>query len=86
VGPRDVAPDIASAVCEKMLPGIMEHCRAKFGAAKPAARLSRGVAGVAGTTQMYTLPGSVRAVSETLPEILETVEHVLFTLHGLDRH
>ena len=86
VGPRDVAPDVVSAVCEKMLPGIMEHLRAKFGADKPAARLSRGIAGVAGTTQIYTLPGSVRAVSETLPEILETVEHVLFTLHGLDRH
>jgi len=86
VGPRDIAPEVVEGVCEKVLPGIMEHIRAKFGADKPAARLSRSVAGVAGATQIYAVPGSVRAVSEYLPEILETVEHVLFTLHGLDRH
>jgi len=86
VGPRDVAPEVVTAVCEKTLPGIMEHIRAKYGAAKPAARLSRSVAGVAGTTQIYAVPGSVRAVSEYVPEILQTVEHVLRTLHGLDGH
>jgi len=86
VGPRDIAPEAVSSACEKTLPGVMEHIRAKFGADKPAARLSRSVAGVAGRTQIYAVPGSVRAVSEYLPEILQTVEHVLFTLHGLDRH
>ena len=86
VGPRDIAPEVVAAACEKTLPGIMEHIRAKFGADKPAARLSRSVAGVADRTQIYALPGSVRAVSEYLPEILQTVEHVLFTLHGLDVH
>jgi len=86
VGPRDIASEVVTAVCDKMLPGIMEYIRGKFGAAKPAARLSRSVAGVAGATQLYAVPGSVRAVGEYLPEILQTVEHVLFTLHGLDRH
>ena len=86
VGPRDIAPEVVSAACEKVLPGIMEHIRAKFGADKPAARLSRSVAGVAGTTQIYAVPGSVRAGSEYVLEILGTVEHVLFTRHGLDRH
>ena len=86
VGPRDMAPEVVTAVCEKTLPGITEHIRAKFGAAKPAARLSRSVVGVAGATQIYAIPGSVRAVSEYVPEILETVEHVLFTLHELGRH
>ena len=86
VGPRDIAPEIVAAASDKTLPGIMEHIRAKFGADKPAARLSRSVAGVAGQTQIYAVPGSVRAVSEYLSEILQTVEHVLFTLHGLDVH
>ena len=86
VGPRDVTPEAAVAVCEKLMPGIMENIRLKFGAAKPNALLSRSIAGVAGTTQIYTLPGSVRAVEEYLGEILKTMEHVHFMLHGLDAH
>ena len=86
VGPRDITPETAVAFCDKLVPGIMENIRTKFGAAKPNALLSRSIAGVAGQTQVYTLPGSVRAVEEYLGEILKTVEHVLCMLHGLDAH
>ena len=86
VGPRDIAPETVAAVCEKTIPGIMEHIRVKFGADQPNALLSRGLAGVIGTTQVYTLPGSVRAVQEYMGEILKTIEHVIFMLHGVDRH
>jgi molybdenum cofactor synthesis domain-containing protein len=86
LGPRDIAPETVAPLCDKLIPGIMEHIRAKFGANNPRARLSRAVAGVAVTTQIYTLPGSVRAVEEYLPEILVTLEHVAETLHGVDRH
>jgi molybdenum cofactor synthesis domain-containing protein len=86
VGPRDITPDVVAPRCDKLLPGIMDHIRVKFGAQHPAARLSRAVAGVAGRTQFYTLPGSVRAVEEYLGAILETFEHLLFMLHGLDVH
>ncbi len=86
VGPRDIAPDTVGPLCDKLLPGIMEHVRAKFGANNPRARLSRAIAGVMGTTQIYTLPGSVRAVEEYLPEILVTLEHIADTLHGEDTH
>ncbi|MGO9110225.1 MAG: molybdenum cofactor biosynthesis protein B [Thermoguttaceae bacterium] len=86
VGPRDVAPDTVGPLCDKRIPGIMEHIRAKFGANNPRARLSRAIAGVAGTTQIYTLPGSVRAVEEYLPEILVTLEHIADILHGADTH
>ena len=61
VGPRDVAPETIVPLCDKLIPGIMEHIRAKFGQNNPRARLSRAVAGVMGTTQIYALPGSVRA-------------------------
>ncbi len=86
VGPRDIAPETVEPLCDKLIPGIMEHIRAKFGANNPRARLSRAIAGVAGTTQIYTLPGSVRAVEEYMPEILVTLEHVADTLHGKDTH
>ncbi|MBI2844745.1 MAG: MOSC domain-containing protein [Armatimonadetes bacterium] len=86
IGPRDITPETVESICDKIIPGIMEHIRMKFGAEKPNALLSRGVAGVAGCTLIYTLPGSVRAVDEYMGEILRTLEHLLFMLHGIDRH
>ena len=49
-------------------------------------RASRSVAGVIGTTLVYVLPGSVRAVNEYLAEILPTIEHSLLMLSGIDAH
>jgi molybdenum cofactor synthesis domain-containing protein len=86
VGPRDITPDTVAALCDRFIPGIMEHIRAKFGATNPRARLSRAVAGIAGKTQIYTLPGSVRAVEEYMPEILVTLEHIADLLRGADAH
>ncbi|MEA1950393.1 MAG: molybdenum cofactor synthesis domain-containing protein [Planctomycetota bacterium] len=86
VGPRDITPEVVSEVCEKLVPGIMENIRIKFGSAKPNALLSRSVAGAAGKTQIYALPGSVKAVTEYMGEILKTLEHIVFMLHGLDVH
>jgi molybdopterin adenylyltransferase len=86
LGPRDLTPEVVTPLCDKLIPGIMEHIRAKFGAAKPNARLSRSVAGVMGQTQVYTLPGSVRAVEEYLDEILPTLEHAWAMVHALDLH
>jgi len=86
IGPRDITPETVAALCERLIPGIMEHVRAKHGQQNPRARLSRSIAGVAGKTQIYTLPGSVRAVEEYLEEILKTLEHVVYMLHELDVH
>jgi len=86
VGPRDIAPETVAALCPKTIPGIMENIRIKYGADKPSVFLSRSVAAVSGTTQVYTLPGSVKAVQEYLEEILKTLEHTVYMLHGLDMH
>ncbi len=86
VGPRDVTPDIVTQECDKMIPGIMEHIRGKYGAENPHALLSRSVAGVMGRSLVFTLPGSARAVDEYMDEILKLIEHLLLTLHGLDAH
>ena len=86
IGPRDVTPDVASELIEKKIPGIMEHIRMKFGARKPNALLSRGVAGTMKRALVYTLPGSVRAVEEYVGEIVLTLEHLICTVHGLDTH
>jgi len=86
VGPRDITPETVLSVFDKPIPGIMENIRVKFGQTKPNALLSRSVAAVAGATQCYALPGSVRAVEEYMGEILKTLEHVIFMLHGIDSH
>jgi molybdopterin adenylyltransferase len=86
VGPRDVTPETVAGVCDKLIPGIMEYIRVKHGAKVPCSLLSRSIAGVAGRTLIYALPGSVRAVEEYMEEILKTMEHAILSLHGLDLH
>jgi molybdopterin adenylyltransferase len=86
IGPRDITPDVVMALADRLVPGVMEAIRVKFGAEHPAALLSRGVVAVRGRTLIYTLPGSVRAVEEYLGEILRTLEHAICMLHGLDTH
>ena len=86
IGERDIAPDIIRPLLDKEIPGIMEMIRLKYGADKPKALLSRSVAGVKGKSLLFCLPGSPNAVREYLSEILPTVEHALYMLHGLDVH
>ena len=86
IGPRDVTPETVRPLLDKEIPGIMELIRVKYGTEKPAALLSRGVAGVSGKTLIYTLPGSVRAVTEYCNEILPTIEHSMYMLAAIDSH
>ncbi|OFX19781.1 MAG: molybdenum cofactor synthesis protein [Bacteroidetes bacterium GWA2_31_9] len=86
IGPRDITPDIVKKLLDKEIPGIMESIRLKYGQDKPAALLSRSIAGIIGKTQIYTLPGSVKAVEEYMTEISKHIEHILYMLNGLDLH
>lgn len=86
IGPRDITVETVRPFLAKEIPGIMEYIRVKYGALKPNALLSRGVAGVAGECLVYTLPGSVKAVEEYLSEILKTLRHTFEMLHGIDTH
>ena len=86
IGPRDITPETVRAILDKEISGIMELIRVKYGMEKPAALLSRGIAGVAGKTLIYTLPGSVKAVTEYCNEILPTIEHSIFMIARIDNH
>ncbi|HCT93393.1 MAG: hypothetical protein A2X19_00915 [Bacteroidetes bacterium GWE2_39_28] len=86
IGPQDITPDIVKTYIEKEIPGIMEFIRVKYGAQKPNALLSRGVAGIAGDTLIFTLPGSLGAVTEYLAEISPLLEHLIYMRMGLDTH
>jgi molybdenum cofactor synthesis domain-containing protein len=86
IGERDITVETVSGLLDKQLPGIMELIRVKYGMEKPNALLSRGVAGTMGKTMVYTLPGSVKAVTEYMKEITKTMDHAFFMLHGIDQH
>ncbi len=86
IGPRDFTPEVMKRVLDKEIPGIMENIRLKFGQKIPNALLSRGIAGVISESQVYSLPGSLKAVREYMGEILKTLEHLIFMLHGIDTH
>ena len=86
IGPRDISPEIVSSVIKKEIPGIMEMIRMKYGMEKPNALLSRAVAGSADKTLIFALPGSVKAVNEYMEEIIKSLRHMAYMLHGLDAH
>lgn len=86
IGPRDITVETVQPLLDKEIPGIMEMIRIKYGQEKPNALLSRGVAGVMGSSLVYTLPGSVKAVGEYMTEILKTLQHLIYMLHGIDAH
>lgn len=86
IGPKDITVDTVMPLLTKEIPGVMDYIRIKYGAENPGALLSRGVAGIAGKSLIYTLPGSVRAVEEYMTEILRTLRHTLEMQYGVDTH
>lgn len=86
IGPRDFTPDVIKPLLDKEIPGIMEIIRMKYGAEKPNALVSRSIAGVLGQSLIFSLPGSVKAVDEYMTEVLKSMMHLIYMLHGLDRH
>lgn len=86
IGPRDITPETIRRLIQKEIPGIMEFIRFKYGSEKPQALLSRSIAGTLDNCLVYTLPGSVRAVNEYMNEILKTLLHSIYMIHGLELH
>ncbi len=86
IGKRDITIETLKPLLQKEMPGIMEFIRMKYGAEKPNALLSRSVAGVSNESLIYAIPGSPKAVKEYMTEILKSLEHTIYMLHGLDIH
>jgi len=81
-GPRDVTPEATASVCERMAPGLSEILRVEGYKRSPNAVLSRGVAGLRKSTLVINLPGSPKAVRESLEIILGLLPHAVAMMHG----
>jgi molybdenum cofactor synthesis domain-containing protein len=79
---RDVTPEATKNVIEREAMGISEAIR-YYGLKKTSrAMLSRGISGIRGKTLIINLPGSPKAVRESLEAILDSVHHGLEILSG----
>ena len=79
---RDVTPEATMQVAERNAPGIAEAIRAYSMTITRRAMLSRGVSVIRGKTLIINLPGSPKAVEESLGYILDTLTHGLNSLLG----
>jgi molybdenum cofactor synthesis domain-containing protein len=81
--PRDVTPEATKDVIEREVPGIPEAIRAESLKITPKAMLSRATAGIRGKTLIINLPGSPKAVRESLAVVVPVLDHALETLSGV---
>lgn len=79
---RDQTPEATMAVADRNAPGIAEAIRYKSMEVTDRAMLSRGVSVIRGRTLIVNLPGSPKAVKESLGYIMNSLDHGLKILRG----
>ncbi|ARF55746.1 MogA/MoaB family molybdenum cofactor biosynthesis protein [Streptomyces gilvosporeus] len=84
LSPTDRTPEATRRVLDYEVPGIPEAIRAAGRDKVPTAALSRGLAGVAGTTLIINLPGSTGGVRDGLAVLVDLLPHAVDQIHGGD--
>jgi cyclic pyranopterin monophosphate synthase len=82
LGPHDVTPEATGRLLDKEVIGISEALRMHGQKRTPLSMLSRGAAGVRGKTVIVNVPGSVKAVSESLDALIPGILHASKMLGG----
>ena len=84
--PDDLTPEATRAVIEREAPGIPEAMRAVSRLHTRHWMLSRGVAGIRGSTLIINFPGSPGSISEAGEAIATALPHALELLAGRHPH
>ncbi|WP_099188282.1 MogA/MoaB family molybdenum cofactor biosynthesis protein [Tepidibacter mesophilus] len=79
---RDVTPEATRRAVDRLAPGISEAMRYYSLSITKRAMLSRGVSGIRNETLIINLPGSPKAVKESLEYIIDSIHHGLEILKG----
>ena len=82
--PTDVTPEAVSEMFDRQVPGIAEALRQANRERVPSAVLSRGVAGVIGTSLVVTLPGSPGGGRDGMSLLAPLAAHALDQIAGGD--
>ncbi len=82
LAPRDVTPEATRQVIDREVPGIAEAMRAAGLKKTNRAMLTRGIAGAIGQTLVINMPGSQKAVVESLEAVIDVLAHAVETLKG----
>jgi len=80
--PRDRTPEATRAALNIEIPGIPEALRAAARERVPTSALTRGLAGIRGSTLIVNLPGSPKAVRENMSVLFGFLEHLLLKIKG----
>lgn len=84
ISPTDATPEHTRTVIDHEVPGIAEAIRARGHAKVPSAVLSRGLAGVTGSTLIVNLPGSRGGVRDGMTVLGPLITHAVAQLRGGD--
>lgn len=79
---RDITPEATEDILERRVPGIPEAMRAYSMTITKRAMLSRAAAGIRNKTLIINLPGSPKAVRESLEYIIDALAHGIEILTG----
>jgi molybdenum cofactor synthesis domain-containing protein len=83
---RDRTPEATLQVLDRHAPGLAEAMRSRGAESNPFSWLSRGVAGMRGSTLIVNLPGSQRGAEESLVSIQVLLRHAIEVAGGSQSH
>ncbi|HLA68646.1 MAG TPA: bifunctional molybdenum cofactor biosynthesis protein MoaC/MoaB [Bacteroidota bacterium] len=82
LGPRDSTPEATAGILDRGADGIAEVLRSYGQTRTPFSMLSRGKSGLRGKTLIINLPGSPKAVRDSLSALFPALHHAFTMIEG----
>jgi molybdenum cofactor synthesis domain-containing protein len=85
-GKRDITTTTLRPLLSREMSGVMDWVKIKYGSENPAVFLSDALAGIAGESLLFSLPGSLKAAKEYMQELVPLLKHIILNYHGIGQH